>query len=95
MKILVKLALQGVLVVGCLGALTGCISYRSTGSTNGQPRAVQLTGSHIPVPTPSAQAAAASSAAPVSVYDRSDLDRSGSTDLAGFLQRVPAVQRHR
>jgi hypothetical protein len=92
MKKSVKRALQATWIALCASALTGCINYRSTGSVPGPMRPIQLTGSHVPTPATSAKAAAASSTTAVTVYDRSDLDRSGSTDLAGFLQRAPAAQ---
>ncbi len=87
---LVALGLTGVV----LGLFAGCISYKSTGS-NAAPagtRHQDLTGSHIPAAGATAKAAAQHSGSAVVVYDRSDLERSGAIDVAGFLQHVPAAR---
>ena len=82
-------------VIAGLNLLTGCISYKSTGATPAPGERVQLTGSHLAVAGNSEKAAALSGAAPLTVYAREDLERSGASDLAGFLARVPLAQAHR
>ena len=87
----VRLAALGLTCV-VLGLLTGCISYKSTGATPTDTRHQDLTGSHIPTEGLTAKAAAQHSGSALTVYDRSDLERSGATDVAAFLQHVPSAR---
>lgn len=87
-----------VLVTSCalsLGFLSGCISYRSTGAVTAPPKALELTGSHIPVNAASARAAAAETGSSTVVYSSDDIARSGAQDLAGVLDRIPSARVHR
>jgi len=93
----VALAARLAIVLGVVvgGGMTGCVSYSNTRASTAPAKPVQLTGSHIPIRAGSAKDAAAASASPVAVYDRSDIDRTGATDLASFLERIPSVRIHR
>lgn len=84
----------GLLAVISLGLLSGCASSRSTGSKEIASKQVQLTGSHIPTPGNSAKGASSTSSSALTVYSREDIERSGASDLAAFLRRVPYARVH-
>lgn len=75
--------------------LSGCAAPHHAAGRSARGPAVELTGSRIPVSGTNAVDAARAGAAPVSVYSRDDLERSGAADLPRFLQRVPSARIHR
>lgn len=75
--------------------LSGCISYRSTGSTPAPIQKFEITGSHIPVDATSAKSAADGSAVATRVYTHEEIERSGAVDLVGVMERIPSARVHR
>ena len=75
--------------------LAGCVSYRETSTqmpaSSTTPTSL-ITGSNIPVPIRAGSGTKPSTLAPVSVYSRTDIERTGATDLGQFLRHVPFAQ---